>query len=169
MKNKQRLMDNVFVLYIIVVSFFFVGLGYLWFLNEKSYDAYEQCYNKAYWHDVAPGCFQKRVGGNFQTSGVFLYSYISNSSTSSMMPLINTGSNISIYNVTGAQDLSVCDIIKFRHPYKDDTFILHRIISIDIIDGETVYQTAGDNNKFEDNFTITLKDVVGEVGKVVTT
>lgn len=61
----------------------------------------------------------------------------------------------------------VDDIITFT-PYSDskETYT-HRIIDIEDDSGEAKYITKGDNNDIEDNFSVTDKNTLGKVTKII--
>jgi signal peptidase len=52
----------------------------------------------------------------------------------------------------------VGDVLVFK---KQDVIIVHRIAKVDNINGEITFITKGDNNNDIDNFTTSVKDVIG--------
>lgn len=80
----------------------------------------------------------------------------------SMEPTIATGSLI-FTDDTQQTTLQKDDIITFVSPSREPSFITHRITKIKNSTGEIDITTKGDNNKLEDEWKITQKDVVGKV------
>ena len=50
------------------------------------------------------------------------------------------------------------DIIVFRSPLEKNKFIVHRIISVT----DLTYQTKGDNNVYQDPWTVEQKKIIGK-------
>jgi signal peptidase I len=78
--------------------------------------------------------------------------------SSSMWPTLHKGDLVVLNGVHGLDDLSVGDIIAFRH---EDGFAIHRIAKIE---GDRI-TTKGDANSIEDP-AIGIQDVVGRVFKL---
>jgi signal peptidase I len=78
--------------------------------------------------------------------------------SSSMWPTLHKGDLVVLKGVHGLDDLSVGDIIAFRH---EDGFAIHRIAKIE---GDRI-TTKGDANSIEDP-AIGIQDVVGRVFKL---
>ncbi len=77
--------------------------------------------------------------------------------TDSMTGEINKGDAI-IYEKYEDQSLDVDDIVVFE---KNDAVIVHRIVDVSYIDGETRYVTKGDVNETPDAGYITKENLVG--------
>ena len=79
----------------------------------------------------------------------------------SMIPEIQIG-DVVIINDTN--DVKVGDIIAFR---RDSTVIVHRIVKEMNVNGQTMYQTKGDNNNVEDKELVTVPTIEGLlIGKI---
>ncbi len=76
----------------------------------------------------------------------------------SMEPTINVDDSIFVKEVA-EEDLKVNDIISYN--INGET-ITHRIVKIQNEDGEKVYITKGDNNRAEDKWKVTYKDIEGK-------
>ena len=90
--------------------------------------------------------------------------------TDSMEPVFTGGDCILIKETEGSL-LAVGDIITFRSqdPSLSGAYNTHRIYDIakDYVTGETVYYTKGDNNTWEDAYTVLEEHIVGKyVGKL---
>lgn len=55
------------------------------------------------------------------------------------------------------------DIIVFHDPYSTDTLIVHRIISVQEIDGKLYFHTKGDGNSIQDPWIVSQDKIVGKV------
>ncbi|MBR3324690.1 MAG: signal peptidase I [Clostridia bacterium] len=93
--------------------------------------------------------------------------------TGSMEPNYNIGDLI-IIRETSIQDLKVGDVINYVLDNKKDT-VTHRISDIIVENGETLYQTKGDNNNSVDNELVhpnqiqgTLVFKISKLGSVLT-
>ena len=98
--------------------------------------------------------------------GVFPY-YPSAIVTGSMKPMIQPGDVViidKIESLEAMKELEVGDIIQFE---RNDLMINHRIIEIIERDGQTLYQTKGDNNNVADTPLVEMKDIRGRIIKVV--
>ena len=98
--------------------------------------------------------------------GVFPY-YPSAIVTGSMKPMIQPGDVVIINKIESLEamkELEVGDIIQFE---RNDLMINHRIIEIIERDGQTLYQTKGDNNNVADTPLVEMKDIRGRIIKVV--
>jgi signal peptidase len=80
----------------------------------------------------------------------------------SMEPAIQAGS-VAVTRPTRVEALEVGDIITFQRPEGPGTNITHRIIAIDIEDGQRVFATKGDA---EDNFDTEQVRLQGEVDRL---
>ncbi len=78
--------------------------------------------------------------------------------SSSMWPALHKGDLVVLEGVDSISDLSVGDIIAFRH---EDGFAIHRIVKIE---GDKI-TTKGDANSLDDP-AVGIKDVVGQVFKL---
>lgn len=79
----------------------------------------------------------------------------------SMIPTINIG-DITIVNDTN--NVNVGDVIAFR---RDSTVIVHRIIKEMIVNGNSMYQTKGDNNEAADIELVGIPSIEGVmIGKI---
>jgi len=77
----------------------------------------------------------------------------------SMQPYMNPGDIVVVYRVNpDVSKLMKGDVITFRVHLKEDTVVTHRIVGFD---GERII-TKGDNNKVEDDFNVTAKDIIGK-------
>ncbi|WP_410509850.1 signal peptidase I [Methanosarcina hadiensis] len=84
----------------------------------------------------------------------------------SMTPLMLPGDMITVKSVN-PDELEVGDVIAFRDPgSKPDSFVTHRIISIEERD-ERVFRTKGDANEEEDSFKVPASNVVGRLTFVI--
>ena len=98
--------------------------------------------------------------------GVFPY-YPSAIVTGSMKPMIQPGDVVIINKIESLEamkELEVGDIIQFE---RNDLMINHRIIEIIERDGQTLYQTKGDNNNVADTPLVEMKDIRGRIIQVV--
>ncbi len=98
--------------------------------------------------------------------GVFPY-YPSAIVTGSMKPMIQPGDVViidKIESLEAMKELEVGDIIQFE---RNDLMINHRIIEIIERDGQTLYQTKGDNNNVADTPLVEMKDIRGRIIHVV--
>ena len=66
----------------------------------------------------------------------------------SMEPTLNTGDIVFITPVSDPRDIQVNDVIIFKRPSGE--LIIHRVISIEVANGEYYYMTKGDNNPVPD-------------------
>lgn len=82
------------------------------------------------------------------------------SNTGSMRPSISDYSTL-ILITPEQKDIQIGDIISVKRQGKDD--LLHRVINITKIDGETTYTTKGDNNAQQDKQTWKFEDINGKV------
>lgn len=83
----------------------------------------------------------------------------------SMTPNLSPGD---LLVVEGAEDggLHAGDVIVFRNPRSRDEFVVHRVIEVVQVNGESRYRTKGDNdrtNPFPDPWLLQHEDVVGRV------
>ncbi len=79
----------------------------------------------------------------------------------SMIPTINIG-DIAIVNDTN--NVNVGDIIAFR---RNSTVIVHRIVKEMIVNGNSMYQTKGDNNEAADIELVDIPSIEGiMIGKI---
>ena len=98
--------------------------------------------------------------------GVFPY-YPSAIMTGSMKPMIQPGDVVIIDKIESLEEmkaLKVGDVIQFE---RNDLMINHRIIEITEVDGQTLYQTKGDNNNVADTPLVEMKDIRGRIIQVV--
>ena len=75
----------------------------------------------------------------------------------SMEPNLNIGD---VVIVRETDDIKVGDIISFRDNME---IITHRVSDIQVLDGETKYQTKGDNNNNVDTEFVNLESIEGKV------
>ncbi len=80
-------------------------------------------------------------------------------SSDSMSPKLSKGDLII---EKPASDLAVGDIVSFKSPNDQNTFITHRIVR-ESFEDEPFYTTKGDNNSAEDPWRISSDMVVGEI------
>lgn len=90
--------------------------------------------------------------------------------TDSMEPVFAGGDCI-IVKEAKQGEIAIGDIITFvsPDPSLQGNLNTHRIVDIarDYTTGEMVYYTKGDNNSWEDNYTISYKDIVGKYIKTL--
>ena len=91
--------------------------------------------------------------------GVFNYKLISIASNS-MNPVIYRGDSVLIEKYDGNKEYKVDDIISFEYCGRTT---VHRIVSIEEIDGVKYYHTKGDNNDSEDATLVPVNNVYGKV------
>lgn len=91
------------------------------------------------------------------TSGAIKYFAVTIGSES-MVPTINKGDIAIVDKSVTTEDLKENDILVFKH---DSIIIIHRIVKILVVNGETYYYTKGDNNNAEDGYPITESQIVG--------
>lgn len=88
--------------------------------------------------------------------------------TDSMEPVFGSGDCIIVKEVEEGE-LITGDIITFvsSDPMLNGGFNTHRIIDIakDHVSGETVYYTKGDNNNWQDDYTVSFEDIIGKYQK----
>ncbi|MEH6991680.1 signal peptidase I [Neobacillus drentensis] len=77
----------------------------------------------------------------------------------SMEPVFQTGSIVAIEIKEKQSSYKKGDVITFR---MDGKSITHRIIDVEIQNGQAVYKTKGDNNDGPDHWTVTGQNVVGK-------
>lgn len=77
----------------------------------------------------------------------------------SMLPAIDVDAFI-VLKYCDIEDVKVGDIITYHYNYID---ITHRVIDRQVIDGEIVLSTKGDNNKKPDNIVINKNNFMGKV------
>ena len=82
----------------------------------------------------------------------------------SMEPEIPVGTLI-ISKTTDIKDIRERDIITFRslEPYMKDQMVTHRVVGIEIVNGELALHTKGDANNSEDGYYVTEDNLVGRV------
>lgn len=81
----------------------------------------------------------------------------------SMEPTIYRG-DLLIIQARAAEDIHLFDIVVYQDTtYHTDGPIVHRVIEIEIIDGEYYYTTKGDNNAVQDPGVRTHDEIVGVV------
>lgn len=100
---------------------------------------------------------------NEQTPTLFGYSML-HIKTGSMEDTIMT--NDLIFINTKATEFEVEDIISFHKIDEPSIIITHRIIAIDIVNGEKLYTTLGDNNSISGGFEIQFPESL-IIGKYV--
>lgn len=86
--------------------------------------------------------------------------YLMGIASNSMSPKLKRGDAIIVNKVSSEDELSVKDIIVFKHHNRK---IIHRIVKIITIDDKKVYLTKGDNNKNPDNVTLNINEIEGKV------
>lgn len=92
-------------------------------------------------------------------SGFFPYFMIGIGSES-MNPKINKGDAVIIHKVKKPNELKIGEVIAFR--LKDKT-IVHRLVKIEKVKGNTYYRTKGDANNSIDNINLTFDNIRGKV------
>ncbi|HCX85513.1 MAG TPA: signal peptidase I [Micrococcales bacterium] len=81
----------------------------------------------------------------------------------SMEPTFHTGDLVVTWRASGYE---VGDIVSYTVPADQAGAggrVIHRVSSVELVDGETVYTTRGDNNPADDPWTLTSADVTGTV------
>ena len=77
-----------------------------------------------------------------------------------MSPLIEKGDAVIISKTThqDLESIKVGQILVFTH---NGRYITHRVIYITKLDGKYYFQTKGDANSDEDNYTVEEEDIIG--------
>lgn len=79
----------------------------------------------------------------------------------SMEPAIRTGS---VVFIVPSELYTEGDVITFRREESSlDAPVTHRIISVQVVGGEYLYRTKGDNNEIEDTNPVRESEVLGKV------
>ena len=91
------------------------------------------------------------ITGNFKVKVV---------ESGSMEPAIKTGS---IVVVKPVEQYDVNDIITFVNPEKEEKSITHRIVDLEVIEGEKRFVTQGGANNSSDKRSVAKNEIVGEV------
>ena len=86
----------------------------------------------------------------------------------SMVPTLGVGDFIFIqsiddFDTVNSGDPPVGDILVFFRPGFSEEYIVHRAIGGTLVEDRWVYQTKGDNNTFQDGFTVDQGLVAGKV------
>lgn len=87
--------------------------------------------------------------------------------TGSMEPMIKPGDVILVNKITDAsqvKELKNGDVIQFQ---RDDILITHRIIDVLEVEGQTVYETKGDNNSGKDQRLVEQQEVKGTLAGII--
>jgi signal peptidase len=79
-----------------------------------------------------------------------------------MAPGIPTGSIVAVRPVP-VSDMKVGDVITFTNPSTPDVLVTHRVVSLDVPDGQTMLITKGDANDAVDGFAVPANRAVGRV------
>lgn len=82
----------------------------------------------------------------------------------SMLPFLRRGDRVQIKS-SCYQQIEVGSVVVYLHWETNAT--IHRVIEINIQDGESVYQTKGDNNLFPDPYTLRKNEILGVVIKCI--
>jgi signal peptidase I len=82
--------------------------------------------------------------------------------SASMEPTIPVGAVVGVRPVPAA-DLKVGDIITFVNPSSPDVLVTHRVVSLDMRDGQTMLTTKGDANDSADALSAPANRAVGRV------
>lgn len=135
-------MSNVFMYSIIVILILVGIILLLYFIDIKKRE------NKAEWTAPLFGAYVIMSG--------------------SMEPTIMTRDAIIIRRIEDTS-LKEGDIVTYRSedPYFYGIMITHRIIGTDVVDGETVFITKGDNNATPDRLPIKRSQIYGKVFMVI--
>ena len=86
--------------------------------------------------------------------------------SSSMEPALAVGQ--AVVTTSDYQDLQVGDIIVFSY-VESSSYICHRIVEINEVEGQTRYVTKGDNNSAVDSGYVTVENILGKVINVIKT
>ncbi len=78
----------------------------------------------------------------------------------SMEPVIKMGSMIV---VKPSEDYKIGDMISFMNRVEREESITHRIIDLEVIEGESFYVTKGDANEDPDPRRVAKRDIIGKV------
>jgi len=78
----------------------------------------------------------------------------------SMTPAIKMGSVVMVKPVS---DYKIGDVISFTNPRERQEPISHRIVDLEVIEGEAFYITKGDANEDPDTGRVAKDEVVGKV------
>lgn len=92
----------------------------------------------------------------------FLPYYLLGIASESMAPFINKGDAVILHK--NNKNLKNGDVIAFDH---NGRVIVHRLVEMVDVDGETVYITKGDANNAADNYNLKVDNIIGEVKAVV--
>jgi signal peptidase I len=92
-------------------------------------------------------------------SGIFKYQIIAIGS-GSMSPLIEKGDAVIISKIKhkDIESIKVGQILVFVH---DGKYITHRVVYVSKIEDKYYFQTKGDANSDEDNYTVEEEDIIG--------
>ncbi len=95
--------------------------------------------------------------------------YASFTNTNSMDPLIDETANGIEIMPNSPEEIQVGDIISYRYQgyFNEESFILHRVISIDEDEEGIYYTVQGDNNLQPDSTKVRFSDVTGVLVAVI--
>jgi len=82
--------------------------------------------------------------------------------SNSMYPQIRTGDAVVVKNIDPAK-VKVGEVIIFRDPNKPEDLIIHRVIAVAMSGEAILYSTKGDNNPVNDDWQVSIGQVVGGV------
>ena len=127
-------------------------------LVEESEKRKPRSYKKSFWFINVP-IVALLVFLVILVSGVFKYQIIAIGS-GSMSPVIEKGDAVIIkkMNKEDMASIKVGQVLVFIH---DGKYITHRVLYVSKIDGNYYFQTKGDANSEEDNYTVEESDVIG--------
>ncbi len=80
----------------------------------------------------------------------------------SMAPAIKSNDGVFIKPIN-AGEVELGKVVVFPDPFQENQHIVHRIIDIKTVNGETYVVTKGDNNPEADPFLIPVEDLEGEI------
>jgi signal peptidase len=84
----------------------------------------------------------------------------------SMYPTLERG-HLLVLQRQAPEDIVVDDIIVFNATWHTDAPVVHRVVQVDIIEGEYWYWTKGDNNQHIDYVPTSYDRIVGVVVSVI--
>ncbi len=105
--------------------------------------------------------------GTLSGYGLFMLAMGTNSplvvvTSESMVPTLQVG-DLLVLQHRAKEDIMLNDIIVFTASWYTKAPIVHRVIQIEIVNGEYRYYTKGDNNNYVDLEYRTYEDIIGVV------
>ena len=105
------------------------------------------------------------IGGTLAGYGVFMLGMGTTTplvvvTSESMLPTLEVN-DLLVLQGRAPEDIAVNDIIVFRASWYTEAPIVHRVVSIEEVNGTYRYYTRGDNNPSQDFVYRTYEDIVG--------